>query len=440
MPEVLFRAFVGTNALLASFVKAKNQDFFGQIISKITNDILINYNKSFYIDICYFLWEEAIIGYQEVHGGFCMKKIFVWMIVILIVTGLVGCENSAITKDEMWDDDSVNKKTTQSENMSSFISLTSKITELESGLSAVRFDGDYAFSLFLEQGGAESDQDVFRFISQLLLNANADLQMQAEGFGCSTISIQNTDGGYLFGRNFDWQNCDALIVAAYPKDGYASISTVNLGFIRQGAGLASSMLTDDILTIAALYAPLDGMNEKGLCVSVNMIEDNATIQQDTDKPDITTTTAIRMLLDKAESTDEALELLRQYDLHASMNFMVHFAIADNTGKSVAVEYINNEMIVTDTPILTNFYLAPGEKQGIGTSQSHERFDILNNAISDHASMSKTEVKNTLDSVSKDNFGEFESTEWSVVFDQSDYTATYYHRENYETAYALKIET
>ena len=81
-----------------------------------------------------------------------MKKIFVWMIVILIVTGLVGCENSAITKDEMWNDDSVNKKTTQSENMSSFISLTSKITELESGLSAVRFDGDYAFSLFLEQG------------------------------------------------------------------------------------------------------------------------------------------------------------------------------------------------------------------------------------------------------------------------------------------------
>ena len=369
-----------------------------------------------------------------------MKKILVWMIAILIITELTGCGHSENAKSETQDSEHANHTTTVAESVSDHISLTSQITELESGLSAVKFDGDYAFDLFLEQGGAESDQDVFRFISQSLLNANADLQMQTEGFGCSTISIQNTDGGYLFGRNFDWQNCDALIVASYPKDGYASISTVNLGFIKQGAGIASSMLTDEILTVAALYAPLDGMNEKGLCVSVNMIEDNATIQQDTEKADITTTTAIRLLLDKAATADEVLELHGQYDLHASMNFMVHFAIADSTGKSVAVEYIDNEMVVTDTPILTNFYLAAGEKQGIGTSQSHERFDILNDAISDHTTMNKEEVKDTLDSVSKDNFNEFESTEWSVIFDQSDYTATYYHRENYETAYAFKIGT
>ena len=44
--------------------------------------------------------------------------------------------------------------------MSGFISPSSQITALESGLSTVRFDGDYAFDLFLEQGGAESDQDV----------------------------------------------------------------------------------------------------------------------------------------------------------------------------------------------------------------------------------------------------------------------------------------
>lgn len=368
-----------------------------------------------------------------------MKKVLIWMIALLLVAGLTGCGHSENAKGETQDSESANHTTMENESMSDFISLTPQITELESGLSAVRFDGDYALELFLEQGGAESDQDVFRFISQSLLSESADLQMLAEGFGCSTISIQNTGGGYLFGRNFDWQNCDALIVASYPKDGYASISTVNLGFIRQGAGIASSMLTDEILTVAALYAPLDGMNETGLCVSVNMIEDNATIQQNTGKADITTTTAIRMMLDKAATTDEALELLGQYDLHASMNYMIHFAIADSTGKSVAVEYIDNEMVVADTPILTNFYLADGEKQGIGTSQSHERFDILNDAISNHASMNKEEVKDTLDSVSKDNFNEFESTEWSVVFDQSDCTATYYHRENYETAYAFKIE-
>lgn len=39
---------------------------------------------------------------------------------------------------------------------------------------------------------------------------------------------------------------------------------------------------------AALYAPLDGMNEKGVAISVNMIQDSAVIDQNTEKPDITT--------------------------------------------------------------------------------------------------------------------------------------------------------
>ena len=70
------------------------------------------------------------------------------------------------------------------------------------------------------------------------------------------------------------------------------------------------------------------MNEKGLAVAVNMIQDSGTIEQNTDRPDITTTTAVRLLLDQADSVDEALKLLGQYDLHASMGMMVHFAIAD----------------------------------------------------------------------------------------------------------------
>lgn len=54
------------------------------------------------------------------------------------------------------------------------------------------------------------------------------------------------------------------------------------------------------------------------------------------------------------------------------------------------------------------------------------------------SMTQAEVRDALDSVSKDNFGEFESTEWSIVFDQSALTAAYYHRENYGNAYFFQI--
>ena len=366
-----------------------------------------------------------------------MRKSPICFVIIYLLIILTGC--GANTADSSnGGADMENTPADGDESANNYISMTTEITELEPGFSAVRYDSDYAFDLFLEQGGADSDQDVLQFLTETLFKGNARLQMGGGAFGCSTISVSNTDGGYLFGRNFDWQTCDALVAAACPEEGYASISTVNLDFIRKGAGFATNTLTDEMMTVAALYAPLDGMNEKGLCVSVNMIQDSETIHQNTGKPDITATTAVRLLLDQAATVQEALALLEQYDLHSSMEYMIHFAIVDNNGNSVAVEYVDNEMMVTKTPILTNFYLAEGEKNGVGTQQSHTRFEILTKTLEENPSMTAQEVRDALDSVSKDNFGEFESTEWSVVFNQSDLTATYYHRENYKNSYSFQL--
>ncbi len=226
---------------------------------------------------------------------------------------------------------------------------------------------------------------------------------------------------------------------SYPESGYASLSTVNLDFIKQGAGPVPELLSDKTIIVASLYAPLDGMNEKGLCVAVNMIQDSGTISQSSAKPDITTTTAVRMLLNKAATTDEAIELLKQYDFHASMDYMVHLAVSDSIGKSVVIEYINNEMKVIETPVVTNFYLAEGEKNGIGTEQSHIRYGILEDALKTNPVMDKSHVKDALSSVSKGNFGEFESTEWSIIFDQSAMEAAYYHRENYNKEFLFRLE-
>ncbi|XCP86384.1 C45 family peptidase [Roseburia hominis] len=320
------------------------------------------------------------------------------------------------------------------------ITPTEKITELEEGLSTVRYEGDYVFEEFLSGGGASTDGEVMEFLTEKIWG-NLNLGFEGEIFGCSTITVQNADGEFLFGRNFDWNSCDAMVVLSYPENAYASISTVNMDFIRQGAGsiAGSALNADEVRAIAALYAPLDGMNEKGLAVSVNMIQDSSTIDQNTEKPDITTTTAIRLLLDKAGTVEEALELLGQYDMHASMGMMVHFAIADASGNSVAVEYIDNEMTVTETPVVTNFYLAEGEKHGIGTEQSHERYETLMDRLKENAIMDETEVRDALDRVSKDNFGEFESTEWSIVFHLDEGKADYYHRENYTRGYTFSIE-
>ena len=379
-----------------------------------------------------------------------MVKTRLWIGVFVSVLCLSGCGDHSAFGDgqsEMAKDGQTASAGETQENQKTqggtqdpvaYVRISSTVEELESGFSAVRFEGEDGLENFLHQGGAESDREVLQFLTETIVGSAEGLSFEGGAFGCSTISVENTEGGYYFGRNFDWNKCDAMMVASYPSDGYASFSTVNVDFVRQGTGFASRFLSDEVLTAAALYAPLDGMNEKGLCVSVNMIQDNDTISQNTEKPDITTTTAIRLLLNRAADADEAVELLRQYDFHASMGYMVHLAIADSTGRSVAVEYINNEMKVIETPILTNFYLSEGEKNGIGTSQSHTRFEILEQTLEESATMDSGQMRDALSSVSKGNFGEFESTEWSVVFDQSALTAEYYHREDYGSSYAFTL--
>lgn len=358
---------------------------------------------------------------------------------VAITVFIIGCSNKnspVLSGGSLQGNDNVSKEDSiMSEEPA--ITLTSKITELAKGFSAVGFEGDDGFEDFLLAGGASSDSDVVKFLSSHLL---ADFDIVDSLFGCSTLAVDSPDGDALFGRNFDWKNCDALVVSSKPETGYASISTVNMDFISQSGGAIGAILKmNDVRTIAALYAPLDGMNEAGFTVSVNMIEDSAAIEQNTEKPDITTTTVIRLLLNKAANVDEALALLEQYDMHSSMGMMVHFAMADTTGRSVVVEYVNNEMIVTETPVVTNFYLAEGEKNGIGSAQSHERYDILMQTLKDNETMTMQNVRDALDSVSKDNFEEFASTEWSIVFNLNTKTVQYYHRENYEKPYLFQIK-
>lgn len=361
---------------------------------------------------------------------------------LLGITMLTGCGGRTDGQMQNAENSIATQTSPDAENVN-LISPTLEIVELENGFSTVRYDGDTGFDDFLSQGGASSDGEVVEYLAGNLLSDLNLGDLLGGIFGCSTIAVQSPEGDALFGRNFDWENCEAMVVESHPENGYASLSTVNMDFITQnvGGGMVGMALNlDEVKTLAALYAPLDGMNEAGLAVSVNMIQDSAAIQQNTDKPDITTTTAIRLLLDQAGNVDEALELLGQYDLHGSMGMMIHFAIADSTGRSVAVEYVDNEMTVIETPVLTNFYLAEGEKYGIGTEQSHERYDILMNQLEETPQMGMEEVRDALDSVSKDNFGEFESTEWSIVMNLSSGEARYYHRENYNQNYTFRLES
>lgn len=329
--------------------------------------------------------------------------------------------------------ESQKEKTTETKDATVAVSIENQtMSVFDSKMKTISFSGDCGFNDFLKQGGASSASDLAKFLSKNFVASISSLSVDG---GCSTISTSDSNGNYIFGRNFDWYKCNAMVVTSTPTDGYKSVSTVNTDFIKLD-GYSFNRLSNKTKALLCAYAPLDGMNEQGLAISMNTIEDTDRINQNTKKPDITPTTAVRLILDNASDVPEALKLLQKYDMH-SENQMVHFAISDLFGRRVAVEYVDNEMVITDTKVLTNSFVCDG-KYGTGTQQSMTRYNMLTNTLNSKNNMSKDDVKSALESVSQKNFDDGQTTEWTVVYNQTKGVAYYYHEENYNNNFTITL--
>ena len=63
----------------------------------------------------------------------------------------------------------------------------------------------------------------------------------------------------------------------------------------------------------------------------------AEVPYNPDNITLNTTTAIRLVLDKAATVEEAIELLKQYNIYFSWDIKCHYLIADAGGQSAEYE-------------------------------------------------------------------------------------------------------
>lgn len=309
-------------------------------------------------------------------------------------------------------------------------------------LYTMNYDGDYGFDEFLQQG-ASSDKELIDFVVKRLMKG-LPITINLPDLSCATFNATTPDGDALFSRNFDLSYSPAMLVRTKPDNGYESISMVNLGFLGYGEDKLPESFASSITALAAPYAPLDGMNEKGLAVGVLLIDTDPTNQQ-TDKVDITTTTAIRMLLDKCATVDEALDMLQQYDMHSSAKSCYHFQIADASGKSVVVEYINNEFKLVEPGedrymAATNFLLTPGDYDFGG---GQDRYQIIMDGL--NASKGVETEESAMDllgaasqKLHKNARGEDSQTQWSVVYNLDKKTADIVMGMDYDHVHEVKL--
>lgn len=295
------------------------------------------------------------------------------------------------------------------------------------------------------------------------------LQIEESSISCSSFTAVTEEGDRVFGRNYDFDKTNTAIVYTNPGNGrHASVSAVDLQFLGIDPDAGITGLADKFLCLAAPYAPLDGVNDAGVSCGIYMTYQGAetvATNQQTDKPDITSTTMLRMILDYASTVDEAIELVEQYDLHDSANTSYHYMVADAQGNSAILEWVagtdqtDNDgsarqlNVIRNDPqqnyqCVTNFVLTPGYYEEGDEMGGKDRYDLLTSMLSDsdgvvaddQAAMDVLALVGCRTWVVEGDHTQG-TTVHSVVYNLTDCTALWVGNEHYgEDAYTFQLQT
>ena len=324
-----------------------------------------------------------------------------------------------------------------------------QLTDYEDGYNLYRMNVKYDYSIEnVINRGIEDDQMMIDSMLKEVLPL-LPVKMKAPNFGCTSFSLTDTDGDVHMGRNYDFKSdTSAMLVYCTPKDGYKSVAVAALDNVS--ANVPDENIKKKLASLASPFICLDGINEKGVSISVLTL-DSEPVRQNTGKPVISTTLAIRLVLDRAATTEEAVELLRSYDMYSSAGRDYHFYITDASGDGRVVEYDceseTRELVATPTEAVTNFFIIykekalPNQKNGI-YGHGRERYDAVMKVLEEEkGNYTNDTVWKAMKSAAQypDPDDITSNTQWSVSYNNTDLTAEIAIRRNWDDINYFSLE-
>ena len=315
--------------------------------------------------------------------------------------------------------------------------------KLDDGLYYMEYKGDDGFKELMDRGGCNDVSVLASYVMEFLSKGYFkpdSLDVPLKPVGCSTLTVKTPEDGVMMARNFDYPYGTALIMHTIPDEGYESITTFSTDFFGFGENYKPEGFRNQYMALTGLFMALDGLNEKGLAIAVLDAGDKVVTRQDTSKPDLTTTTAVQYLLKNAANIDEALALLKASDMNSDPGSAYHFSMADATGRSVAVEYVDNQMVVTESPFVTNHYLCE-EKFLVGLHEGDHRHEkLIEQYNTSGGVMNAKQLTEAIASVTQlpEKGAIVGGTLWTMVMDLTHPSVTYYSLRHFDKPFTFKL--
>lgn len=390
-----------------------------------------------------------------------LKKVLLWIVSIVAVLAVVlGIAVFALWHNEIATVASFQQVRTRNDD------------HLDGSVYTMEVKGGFYLDDFIAQGGAKSDAELIDFITGKITKGLLKMEISESEIACSAFTAQTLEADRLFGRNYDLSKTNTCIVFTEATEGrHATISTVDLQFLGMDVDQDVEGPMNKVTCLAAPYAPLDGVNDAGVSCGIFMsYQGGETIvptDLNTDKPDITSTTLLRLILDYADNVEEAVEIASTYDLHDSAATSYHYMVADATGASVILEWVNGtdatdldgsarQLVVTynddDTHIgqeesqsdfqwITNFIIQPDYYDDPADQKGLDRYQKLYEQLSqtDGIVADEEAAMEILASVGRRNWSNDDKntcTVHSAVYNLTDKSVLWVSNENYQDETAI----
>lgn len=279
---------------------------------------------------------------------------------------------------------------------------------------------------------------------------------------CTSFQALKQGGdGYWYGRNYDYFKNPTLVTISHPKNGYASIGVTDMSHIGYSLDKLPKSFLSKVMCLASVYAPVDGINEKGVCTSIMALPHQAS-RQNTGKHSVGTTVIMRLILDRCATVQEALDLVNSLDIRhdAAVGSGYHYMVADAHGDCAVIEFDKddgwktmvvrkkegqNYMHVTNHLLSPKYYTTEPDP-AVGNPKSHSwwRYETADAYLKERDGvLSFSEAQECLSLVHWENLVwddgvTVEDTQYSNVYDQDAITLALRPWNDYGTTYNFKL--
>lgn len=212
-------------------------------------------------------------------------------------------------------------------------------------LYLLNYQNDYGLKWILDKG-VKNIADLYLKVARYMFIPGKLMELDTTDFGCTSFNCRNSEGHHLLGRNFDFKKAPGVVTWTAPEDGYRSIAISDANFMLFGHHVRKLSKKDRPFNIfLAPYTMVDGMNEKGLAISVMEIKAKPVKQHRFRKTPAITTVLMRAALDTCTTVEEVVSLFEKYNMRDALGCCYHYQVIDKTGKSAILEYVNNKLRV-----------------------------------------------------------------------------------------------